>query len=986
MMVVRYILLLGLLFNFIWAEKPTFESLTRLYVSTFNRAPDRAGIDYWLYDSFGGNATLEEIASSFFDQPETKELYPDGTSNREFVKQIYQNLLDRDPDEEGWDYWIRELDSGNIKRSEFILAVINGALAAPGGTEDANILNNKTVVGKTFAEKGLNDADFAKIVMAGITSDYATVEEALAKIDRYINNSVVKLLPNDSLDEYINKSASSTIETTSGDIDISTTPIPGSKQISSTDIITQQKDSNTIEVDSLSVTVSDADKDKPLFVDGEFKGIIESIQNNGSSYTITLKDANKISEVYSNFDLLFSNDEVLQSINRAIHRGRLKGKYDYLNKHPLKFRVFKKRILNRARNITKEDIVLRIDIPKGYKIPIDSRSLNCSISNLECRLTVDAKASERLSIEEKLEKHGITFSTEGSYIEIGLGAYLRAHYDHNVVGDDIFDFDAAQSAYFEANVAVTITGELSKEWSSTIKLMNPFDVEIVHPYSEIAKTSILISPKLIIGADGKIKGEVKASSFVNRTGEIRYGYDSTTGNSYFKNNILYNPKNATKSDLSISLEADGNAYVMPALTLLPRLRFARIAPSITLAYIRSGIKLNTALLGKIDSGFSVVNNSDIKKQFGSEAKLITSVEGVVQGKWYLRVPPVTLYKSDDYFDIYTTDKLKIVDWSIQLLPKPIIKMEKTDDGNYRVLFDIDVNDNIKTAIKFYYTLDGSDISANEIGNIINRKLPNSNQIGTSSTSSAPAIWQIGDGYITVAPNSVIKVRAYLNNKDISNSIWSWGSSISAQATKETIDIQPPAISPDSGIYEGPITVSITPDNSDDVVYYRVDDGTLHKYTEPFPIEYSAKVSAYSRRIKSDESYYSKTVEKSYTICEENQKVENGMCVDDDTYTDSSDEQNDLNHTNNYDEYLQKLYDNGCILDSEGNITIRSAQIYDNGDISLMISYVPNSGLFRIDATFDYEGTMCSCTRFSHGNSAAINVEPHQFECKRVDNW
>ena len=156
--------------NTIWAQLPTRENVTELYVATFNRAPDSAGLDYWLYDS---GLQLEGIARSFFDQPETQELYPEGYDNRNFVKQVYLNLFNREPDSAGWDYWEEELDSGRIPKSEFILAVMNGALG-----DDAAILHNKEEVGEYFAQKGLNDTDLAKDVMGKIVSDYASVETA----------------------------------------------------------------------------------------------------------------------------------------------------------------------------------------------------------------------------------------------------------------------------------------------------------------------------------------------------------------------------------------------------------------------------------------------------------------------------------------------------------------------------------------------------------------------------------------------------------------------------------------------------------------------------------------------------------------------------------------------------------------------------------------------------------------------------------------
>ncbi len=52
------------------ATEPTCESVTKLYIATFNRAPDASGLCYWLNSGF----SIEEIAESFFDQPETQAL------------------------------------------------------------------------------------------------------------------------------------------------------------------------------------------------------------------------------------------------------------------------------------------------------------------------------------------------------------------------------------------------------------------------------------------------------------------------------------------------------------------------------------------------------------------------------------------------------------------------------------------------------------------------------------------------------------------------------------------------------------------------------------------------------------------------------------------------------------------------------------------------------------------------------------------------
>ncbi|MBL0721742.1 MAG: hypothetical protein JJV88_04100 [Sulfurovum sp.] len=51
--------------------KPELDNVTKLYIATFGRAPKKEGSNYWLYES---KLNLEDIARSFFDQPETLKL------------------------------------------------------------------------------------------------------------------------------------------------------------------------------------------------------------------------------------------------------------------------------------------------------------------------------------------------------------------------------------------------------------------------------------------------------------------------------------------------------------------------------------------------------------------------------------------------------------------------------------------------------------------------------------------------------------------------------------------------------------------------------------------------------------------------------------------------------------------------------------------------------------------------------------------------
>jgi len=173
-------------------EIPTKEEVAQLYVATFNRAPDDSGLDYWVNDS---KLTLSNIAKSFFDQEETQEKYPSNTSNRDFIKMVYQNLFNRDPEMEGLNYWEDNLAGTNnygynpqfskIPKDKFILAVINGA-KDNDTSKDKTILNNKSEIGLYFSEQGLKNIDQAKIVLEGITDKEDSVvfiKEQISKND-----------------------------------------------------------------------------------------------------------------------------------------------------------------------------------------------------------------------------------------------------------------------------------------------------------------------------------------------------------------------------------------------------------------------------------------------------------------------------------------------------------------------------------------------------------------------------------------------------------------------------------------------------------------------------------------------------------------------------------------------------------------------------------------------------------------------------------
>jgi len=167
--------------NTLLAEEATDTSVAGLYVATFDRAPDGAGLDYWVEES---NLSLEGIAESFFDQPETKEKYPEGLDETDFIGSVYENTFDRAGDEAGVDYWRKGLRDGSLSKQQFILAILNGAK-----DNDEELLNNKTDVGLAFAESNETNVQMAKDLMVDISADRGSILGSLNKLYAHMTHA-----------------------------------------------------------------------------------------------------------------------------------------------------------------------------------------------------------------------------------------------------------------------------------------------------------------------------------------------------------------------------------------------------------------------------------------------------------------------------------------------------------------------------------------------------------------------------------------------------------------------------------------------------------------------------------------------------------------------------------------------------------------------------------------------------------------------------
>ncbi|WP_137172104.1 DUF4214 domain-containing protein [Massilia sp. HP4] len=83
----------------------------RIFQAAFDRAPDLTGLGFWI-DRMDGGMSLQDVAAGFIRSDEFTGKY--GALGADaFVTALYGNVLDRQPDQEGLDFWTKLLAGGD---------------------------------------------------------------------------------------------------------------------------------------------------------------------------------------------------------------------------------------------------------------------------------------------------------------------------------------------------------------------------------------------------------------------------------------------------------------------------------------------------------------------------------------------------------------------------------------------------------------------------------------------------------------------------------------------------------------------------------------------------------------------------------------------------------------------------------------------------------------------------------------------------------
>lgn len=91
----------------------------RIYRAAFDRAPDAGGLGFWM-EMMDRGTTLVDIAGGFVRSVEFTQTYGTAPANAEIVTRMYNNILDRAPEQAGYEYWLNALDKKVVGVAEML--------------------------------------------------------------------------------------------------------------------------------------------------------------------------------------------------------------------------------------------------------------------------------------------------------------------------------------------------------------------------------------------------------------------------------------------------------------------------------------------------------------------------------------------------------------------------------------------------------------------------------------------------------------------------------------------------------------------------------------------------------------------------------------------------------------------------------------------------------------------------------------------------
>jgi Ca2+-binding RTX toxin-like protein len=94
----------------------------RLYNAAFARTPDASGLGFWI-SAMEKGTSLSAIAQGFINSDEYQKAYGTTLSSHDLVTKYYQNILHREPEQAGLDFWTGVLDEKKAPLADVLAAI-----------------------------------------------------------------------------------------------------------------------------------------------------------------------------------------------------------------------------------------------------------------------------------------------------------------------------------------------------------------------------------------------------------------------------------------------------------------------------------------------------------------------------------------------------------------------------------------------------------------------------------------------------------------------------------------------------------------------------------------------------------------------------------------------------------------------------------------------------------------------------------------------
>jgi Ca2+-binding RTX toxin-like protein len=98
----------------------------RVYQAAFNRVPDGGGLGFWI-NAMDTGSSLVSIAQGFVNSAEFKALYGANPTNTSMVSTMYTNVLHRAPDNAGIAFWVSVLDNHQATPADVLMGFSESA-------------------------------------------------------------------------------------------------------------------------------------------------------------------------------------------------------------------------------------------------------------------------------------------------------------------------------------------------------------------------------------------------------------------------------------------------------------------------------------------------------------------------------------------------------------------------------------------------------------------------------------------------------------------------------------------------------------------------------------------------------------------------------------------------------------------------------------------------------------------------------------------